>query len=241
MTGTQFRHVIGRAPGAVLRFAVCGALALLVAALLFLLDTRLVALTPKTDARLAAVRLAEFVRVAQIDDVRVRERRLPRKPAPPDRPPPPRRLDTGAPTEKPMVQIDFQMPDVEIGLGNGDGPWLGAYGMAAAPGGSDSEVMPIARIEPQYPREALLRGIEGWVKVEFLIMGDGSVAEVRVVGSDPPRIFDRNAVRAVQRWKYRPRYENGRAVERRGAQVIEFRLDDADTLLSAVSDDTPPG
>jgi protein TonB len=88
----------------------------------------------------------------------------------------------------------------------------------------DGDVLPVVRIEPQYPREALVKGIEGWVRVEFVILEDGGVQSVEVLAAEPPGMFERNAVRAVMRWKFKPRIENGVAVRRRGAQTIEFQL-----------------
>ena len=86
--------------------------------------------------------------------------------------------------------------------------------------------MPIVRITPQYPREALLHGIEGWVRVEFTINPDGSVRDPIVVNSQPARIFDRPAIQAVLRWKFKPRFVDGEAIARRAVQVIDFRLEE---------------
>jgi protein TonB len=41
-----------------------------------------------------------------------------------------------------------------------------------------------------------------------------------VVDSEPPRVFDRAALRAVARWKYRPKVEDGAAVVRHGVMVV---------------------
>jgi protein TonB len=83
------------------------------------------------------------------------------------------------------------------------------------------------RIEPQYPREALLKGIQGWVRVRFTIMEDGSVDDPIVVESEPRRLFDRAAIRAILRWKFKPRIVDGKAVRREAEQVIDFKLDNA--------------
>lgn len=236
-SGAASRHGV---ISTVFRFACCGAAGAFVAALLFLLDSQLVRHGRGQGETTRAVQLADFVHVAPDETVRIRERRLPKKAPPPERPPPVQRPDVVAATAQPRMLLDFEVPAVDAGLAGGDGPWLGAYGVARGAVGSDSDVVPIVRIQPQYPREALMRGIEGWVRVEFLILEDGSVADVTVVEAQPARIFDRATVRAVQRWKFRPRYEDGRAVRRRGAQTIEFLID-TDTALSALSVDTPRG
>ena len=86
-------------------------------------------------------------------------------------------------------------------------------------------MIPIVRIDPQWPREALLEGIQGWVEVEFTILPDGSVADPRVVNSEPRRVFDRNALRAILRWKFKPRIVDGQPVSRQATQRIDFILD----------------
>ncbi len=87
--------------------------------------------------------------------------------------------------------------------------------------------MPIVRIEPQYPREALLKGIEGWVRLRFIIREDGTVDKPQVVDANPKRLFNRAAMRAILRWKFKPRIVDGQAVSREAEQVIDFKLDNA--------------
>lgn len=89
----------------------------------------------------------------------------------------------------------------------------------------EGEAVPIVRIDPQWPREALMDGTEGYVRCEVLIGPDGSVLDVRVLEAAPGRLFVRNAVRAVRRWKFKPRIVDGIAVERWAMTSIVFELD----------------
>ncbi len=57
---------------------------------------------------------------------------------------------------------------------------------------------------PRYPPEALRAGTSGEVLVEITVGTDGSVTSARVVRSTPPRVFDREALNAVRRWKFEP-------------------------------------
>ncbi|MCW5581334.1 MAG: energy transducer TonB, partial [Luteimonas sp.] len=57
---------------------------------------------------------------------------------------------------------------------------------------------------PRFPPEALRTGTSGEVQVEFTVGIDGSVTAARVVRADPPRVFDREAVAAVRRWRFEP-------------------------------------
>jgi biopolymer transport protein ExbB len=75
-------------------------------------------------------------------------------------------------------------------------------------GSPDGEFVPLVRVLPLYPRRAQQQGIEGWVMVEFTITETGTVADIRVVESSLP-IFEASAVRAVNKFKYRPRIVNG--------------------------------
>lgn len=93
--------------------------------------------------------------------------------------------------------------------------------------GSDRDVMPLVRINPDYPPRALNRGVEGWVQVQFTITEQGTVTDAIVVDSDPPTIFDEAALRAIARWRYNPRVEEGVAMARIGMQtIIRFNLEE---------------
>ncbi len=92
-------------------------------------------------------------------------------------------------------------------------------------GGSYSDIMPIVRINPVYPPDAAMTGTEGWVRVRFTIIQSGSVRNVRVLKSFPVNVFDRSAVQAVSRWKYRPQMENGEPVSVTHTTQLDFVLE----------------
>jgi len=69
---------------------------------------------------------------------------------------------------------------------------------------SAADLRPISTPAPRYPVDALRAGRSGEVQVEFTVAPDGSVTNARVVRSDPPRVFDREAVAAVKRWRFEP-------------------------------------
>lgn len=78
-------------------------------------------------------------------------------------------------------------------------------------GSPDGEFLPLVRVAPMYPQRARVRGIEGWVELEFTITPTGTVADVRVTSSSHS-IFETPAVRALEKFKYRPRIVNGQPV-----------------------------
>ncbi len=82
----------------------------------------------------------------------------------------------------------------------------------------DGEYIPLVKIQPEYPRRALERGVEGYVVVEFTITSNGSIANPKVVEAmdakgRPTRIFDRAALKAASKLKYKPRVIDGVGVD----------------------------
>lgn len=101
----------------------------------------------------------------------------------------------------------------------------GAMSKMSMTAGSDRDVLPLVRINPDYPPRALSRGVEGWVKVQFTITVTGTVKDAIVVDAQPKNMFDEAALKAISRWRYNPRVEGGVAVERVGVQtIIRFEL-----------------
>lgn len=75
----------------------------------------------------------------------------------------------------------------------------------AAPAASASnQLRPISQPSPRYPAAAARAGQSGSVQVEFTVGSDGSVTSARVVDANPPRVFDREALAAVKRWRFQP-------------------------------------
>ena len=54
----------------------------------------------------------------------------------------------------------------------------------------------------RYPMEALRRGVEGEVLVEFRVDGDGAVVEPKINRSAPQGIFDEAVLKGLTRWRY---------------------------------------
>ena len=161
----------------------------------------------------------EFVRIKKESLVQERKRQLPKKPPEPKKPPPPQKLSVAADQpSKPAMKMN--LPKLSTSL-KGNGPYLGQAGA-----GGGSGVTPIVRIEPQYPRKAAMQGIQGWVQLSFDISALGTVENVKVISAQPKRIFDMAAKRALLKWKYKPKMEDGKAVPQRGEKVqLDFTLE----------------
>lgn len=89
----------------------------------------------------------------------------------------------------------------------------------------DKTAAPIVRIEPRYPQQAARDGITGWVRLGFTIDETGAVTDIQVLAAEPANTFNREAVRALARWKYQPQWSKGKAVRQTGMQVqLDFNL-----------------
>ncbi len=166
-----------------------------------------------------SVRLIDFVRLKRDEHVELKERTPP--PPPEKTTPPPRpQLDLHSAPQPVMPRLDMAM-NLDIPLSFGDGPYLGPVAATQL----DSGFVPLSRQPPEYPYKAARRGIEGWVRVAFVVNETGHVENVEVIESDPPGVFDNAAIRAVSRWRFKPRVIDGHAVPGKASQIVEFELE----------------
>ena len=156
----------------------------------------------------------DFVRLVQDREVIIKDRRL-KPPPPPDEPPPnqPRPdLNTEATVgaEITNVQVDVNVETGGIGDFSGDGEYL-----------------PIVKVAPIYPRRALTRNIEGYVLLEFVVTATGAVRDPVVIEAKPPGFFERAAIQAALKFKYKPKVIDGEPVEVTGVRNnIIFEMSD---------------
>jgi protein TonB len=120
-------------------------------------------------------------------------------------------------------------PDLSLNAPTGEGIQLtrvevdmSGLDSSASISASDSEMLPIVTIEPQYPQRAASRGIEGWCLVQFTVTAQGTVDEnsIQVIDADPPNIFDSSSSRAVSRFKFNARVSDGQAVPVPGVRYL---------------------
>ena len=78
-----------------------------------------------------------------------------------------------------------------------------------------------------YPEEAKNSKVTGTVTVRYDIQVDGTVTNVSVVLSEPPEVFDEEALRHVRSWVFRPAKKNGIFVPTENVESeITFKLAD---------------
>lgn len=141
---------------------------------------------------------------------------------PPPPPPPPKTPPKTPPVEPDPVDnsapaVNLEAPRIQT---SGSGGFTAPTALSR-----DGDAQPIVRIEPKYPIKAARDGKEGWVKMSFTINELGGVEDVTVVDADPKRVFDKEAKRALRKWKYKPKVEDGKAMKQFNQQVVlEFKL-----------------
>ena len=91
--------------------------------------------------------------------------------------------------------------------------------------GTEQRLEPLMRVKPVYPRDALVAGRGGEVVLLVRIDETGVVTDIDLVSSKPPRIFDKAAIEAVHKWRFKPRIIDGKAVPQVGVQSIEFKME----------------
>jgi bla regulator protein blaR1 len=85
--------------------------------------------------------------------------------------------------------------------------------------------LPIDMVSPEYPTQALVKGIEGWVAVEFSIDTNGAIVTPLITAHSPSRIFDRSVLAALKKSRYRPQLLDGEPVIVQGVtEVFRFTL-----------------
>ncbi|WP_041522354.1 energy transducer TonB [Gilvimarinus agarilyticus] len=85
------------------------------------------------------------------------------------------------------------------------------------------DYLPIVKVAPQYPRTAIRRGLEGEVVVSFTVTRTGATRDIAVISAhtldgNPTSVFNSAAIKAAERFKYKPRIENGVPLEVHGVQ-----------------------
>jgi len=86
-----------------------------------------------------------------------------------------------------------------------------------------SDGLLIKRVQPKYPRSALLAHAEGTVQIEATINKEGFVKHPKVLKGDP--VLARAALDAVSQWRYKPYYLDGAPIEIQTQITINFRPD----------------
>ncbi len=159
-----------------------------------------------------------------------------KKPLPDTPPPPPPKLAPPPPPFIPPPEVNIQVPvqaqqAPTITTVTTTKPPPGPPPKAAPAPAPPAPPAPIVRknvrpigdiVRPVFPRQAIRDGIQsGNIVAHLIIRPDGTVAEVRIISAKPPRVFDREVIRALSQWRFAPE-----AVGFIGEVDIDFKLTD---------------
>jgi periplasmic protein TonB len=72
----------------------------------------------------------------------------------------------------------------------------------------NAQSLPIVKFAPVYPHAAITKGIEGFVDVVFDVTETGATENIQIVYAEPAKIFNSAVLKAVARWKYKPKSDD---------------------------------
>ena len=154
----------------------------------------------------------EFVRVKRNESLNTEDFTPEKPPKPPETPP------------QDMDNVDPMAPTINVAP-----PTVASETSIGGPGGmniAEGDYLPIVRVAPVYPARALSRGLEGYVDMSFTVTTTGTVKDPVVVFSTSS-LFERAAIRAVLKFKYKPRVVDGVPVEVPNVKTrITFKIEE---------------
>jgi protein TonB len=190
---------------------------------LFLFMFKLISSDGKNNDELAAIAGIHFGPIEISEEIMTKDRRIPKKPPPPEKQPRSPKMQVSKMDKVVQSMPELDLPDLNVPMSIGEGIYIGSF--AGVDRSEEGDIIPVVVIRPIYPRDAALKGQEGWVKIGFTITAIGTVKDPVVIEAKPPRVFNRAAVRAILKWKFKPRVIDGVAVDRPATQIIDFSLD----------------
>ncbi len=86
------------------------------------------------------------------------------------------------------------------------------------------EQQPLYRVPPKYPMSKAQSMKDGSVVMEFEVTPSGFVNNIAVVSSEGGTAFEKEAVKAVEKWRYAPKFENGQAIAATTRVQLDFKI-----------------
>lgn len=160
----------------------------------------------------------------------------PPPPTPPEMetptPPEPEEAEPPPELSEPTMPLSLGDLDLEVSAGSG-----GVFGSRIAFGSGqalaevaifdiadlDQRPRPISQVEPRYPLELKKAKVTGSVVLLFVLNEGGRVEDLRVEASSRPE-FEKPALDAVRKWRFKPGTREGKAVRSYVRQQILFNL-----------------
>ena len=80
------------------------------------------------------------------------------------------------------------------------------------------------RVNPQYPISAARDGLSGCVNLSFVVNNEGRATEQQVTDSFPKGVFDKKAIEALKRWRWKPTAANPDNQPARSTVQLDFMV-----------------
>jgi protein TonB len=90
----------------------------------------------------------------------------------------------------------------------------------------DKKPEAVSRVDPTYPMALRKAKVEGIVTLVFVLTEDGRVEDARVETSSRSE-FEKPALDAIRKWRFRPGMKEGQAVRAFVRQPLRFRVPSA--------------
>jgi protein TonB len=136
-------------------------------------------------------------------------------------PPIPERIPKPAPPPMPTSRTDAGESTLSVPRAAPPTPRATPVGQVGA--WSDGPLVSMIKVQPVYPARAAQSGLEGYVVVEFDVRADGTVENARVIESSN-QVFERSALNAAYRFRFKPRVVDGVAQASPGVRNL-FRYE----------------
>lgn len=121
-----------------------------------------------------------------------------------------------------IVKLDHDGPTIPKEWGGYQPPVLDGKGLVP----TDNQLTLVLGYPPVYPNGALQRNIEGFAVVGFSVSQAGEVFDAYILESEPKGVFDRSALKAISKFKYRARVENGKPAATDGQRyMFSYEID----------------
>lgn len=80
------------------------------------------------------------------------------------------------------------------------------------------------QLKPQYPHQALVKNIEGWVEIGYTVTAAGKIVDAQALKSNPAGVFEAAGLDAVNHLRYQPFVKDGKPTAVTTKIRVAFRL-----------------
>ncbi|AAN57017.1 energy transducer TonB [Shewanella oneidensis MR-1] len=92
------------------------------------------------------------------------------------------------------------------------------------PWADTQEQQPLFRTAPDYPMSYARQAKNGWVQLKFTVDEHGFVKNTEILASKGGALFEKESIEALNKWRYAPKFENGKAVEAQTSVQMDYTI-----------------